>query len=211
MRQYLCAIILVPCLAGFIARAGDEMAGADLRLRSQIRPAATEWTAGKFRLSGIVAEPCPGVRANGAHVLAPSDVFQPTTVQVVVEVKAGWNMLSLPFDYPGTVSGLLVSPTGSLILGLPMAWDGLRLCYEPLLGEVPGGQGFWVWAVADGQVVVRGTRRATPGVPLVAGWNLAGPVWDGTGLGDAYQLVGGHYVVVADCGFGRAAWVRVVP
>lgn len=187
------------------------MAGVDLRLRSQIRPAVTTWTAGKFRLSGVVAEPCPGVRANQAYVLEPSKMFQPTTVQVVVEVKAGWNMLSLPFDYPGTLSGLLASPTGSLVLGTPMAWDGLRLCYEPLVGDVPGGLGFWVWAVGDAKVVVRGTRRATPGVPLVAGWNLAGPVWDGMGFGGGYQLAGGRYVAVAGCGFGRAAWVRVVP
>jgi hypothetical protein len=194
-----------------VTRAGDEMSGPSYRLRSQVRTAVTVGDAPDYRLSGIVAEPYSGVRTGATYALSPSDVFQPSTVQVVLHLAVGWNLLSLPFDHAGTVLGLLADPNGPLVTGSAMVWQNQRMRYEMRIGGLLAGQGFWVMGTADAEVLVRGTRCSKPGVSVMPGWNLVGPVWDGAQLGDGLRWTGTDYATSAGGGIGEGMWYYVAP
>lgn len=192
------------------AQTADESSNANYRLRSRTRSAVMELTVGtNHGLSGTIGEPFPGTATGDDGILQQTDVFEPSTVQVVLWLEEGWNLVGLPFDHAGTVDGLFVDEYGPLSNGVAFAWVADTLRYLQLVSGFLAGEGFWVVLSADASIVLRGTRVSLRNAPLQYGWNLLGRTWDGEDLEGGVYWNGGDYVSADTMTHGVGYWYFV--
>jgi len=202
-------LLLGTCLL-LSAQTADESSNANYRLRSRTRAAVMEWTVGSNHgLSGTIGEPFPGTGTGNDGILRQTDVFEPSTVQVVLWLEKGWNLVGLPFDHAGTVDGLFVDEYGPLSNGMAFAWVADALRYLSLTSGFLAGEGFWVALSADASIVLRGTRVSLRNSPLQYGWNLLGRTWDGEDLEGGRYWNGWSYVSADTMTHGVGYWYYV--
>ena len=90
--------------------------------------------------------------------------------EFLLNLDAGWNLLSLPFD--ATEDGVSAL-RDRIVLGRFQEWNGRR--YKDL-GLPPAYAGFWVFSyAAQTDVPVSGFPADSSYVPVLKGWNVIGP------------------------------------
>jgi hypothetical protein len=93
---------------------------------------------------------------------------------VTLELKTGWNMVSVPLDLPDgedTVAAVF----GDEIVAI-YTWNPGNKSYEVPLTIAPE-VGYWVAVTEDKTIIVIGTPKTTwEDHPLIAGWNMVGSV-----------------------------------
>jgi hypothetical protein len=111
------------------------------------------------------------VTVSGAGTLTLS--LHLTTEDVVLDLKAGWNMVSVPV-VPANTSRAAVFPPADVVA--VYTWDpvlksyGVPTTIEPELG-------YWVAVITDKTIKVTGTPKTTWPSSLITGWNMVGSVY----------------------------------
>lgn len=105
--------------------------------------------------------------------------------EIVLEVKPGWNLLSVPFtpDSAVSIEGVFSDPRENVLFtGTAWAWDALSHQYTAVVGCPAAQQGLWVYRDSASDVavtkVLKGTSRRSSEMSLSSGWNLVGPSSD---------------------------------
>jgi hypothetical protein len=131
---------------------------------------------------------------------------------VTMNVRAGWNMLSLPV-LPSGIPASLVFPGSA---GVPIAYT---TAYE-FRDTIRTGLGYWVRYASDGSFPITGDTLSTDTVEVTTGWNLIGsvtrPVATGSVTSDPPAIMtsgffgyNGSYVHASTIEPGKAYWVKV--
>lgn len=93
-----------------------------------------------------------------------------------LNVKPGWNLLSLPVDPTGDTSTEILfvdSDQQPFYLGSVWKWDAINKCYQPV-EDLSSGYGFWVYATEEHTVAIAGALPQATDEILEPGWNLCG-------------------------------------
>ena len=132
-------------------------------------------------------------------------------IEFTLELKAGWNMVSLPVvpDDP-TANGVM--PSG-LFFQL-VTWSGTGYVSSP---EFEIGRGYWLLVLEDVNVTVSGEPVDRLNLSLSAGWSMVGGTYDEVLAADVfpgfYQLVtwtGTGYTTATLFEPGRGYWALVL-
>ena len=100
-----------------------------------------------------------------------------------IELKRGWNMVSLAVNPPdNSVSSVFADSQGS-ILGNGNVWWYTNGQYG-VMDYVYAGQGYWVYSARKATLVIYGTRGT--GIALTSGYNLVGPIYNVAKIGETY-------------------------
>lgn len=119
---------------------------------------------------------------DGADVTVTINVNELPTLQQIIPLVAGWNLVSfnlMPLDE--SISSVLASITGSY--SFVYAWDAQAvewLSYDPVfyflsrLQNLDRSMGFWINMTGPANLVVSGKPVERAEIPLSPGWNLVG-------------------------------------
>jgi len=133
-------------------------------------------------------------------------------VEFTLELRAGWNMVSLPISPDEPLSASMV--LGDIGFYQLVTWSGSG--YYSLSG-FEAGQGYWLLVLEDVNVTVSGPPVDSLNLSLSAGWSMIGGTIDEVQAADVfpgfYQLVtwtGTGYTSATAFEPGRGYWVLVL-
>lgn len=113
-----------------------------------------------------------------------------TPTVFTLSLSPGWNLIALPCE-PLTprLDQLFATPggTGLLTTGPACFWNTATATYEATM-ELHAGTGYWLFATSAATVDIPGVT-VLPELALAAGWNLAGPVSQGTPAANPLPLL----------------------
>ena len=101
-----------------------------------------------------------------------------TEIEIQLDLKAGWNMVSLPVN-PSDNS------TSSVFAGTEIVytWNpDTKSYYIP--ASIAPNRGYWVAVLSDVDLSVTGIPCYEWTAPITAGWNMVGSVMDPVDFGD---------------------------
>jgi len=96
----------------------------------------------------------------------------PASVSLDVDLKAGWNMVSVPV-VPADTSRAAVFPPADVVA--VYTWNPSQKSYEVPISIAPE-VGYWVAVTTDKTITITGTPVTTWTSSLIAGWNMVGSV-----------------------------------
>ena len=132
-------------------------------------------------------------------------------VEFTLELRAGWNMVSLPVTPNDTLAASIMDGKGFFQL---VTWSGTG--YVPAT-SFEAGKGYWLLVLEDVNVTVSGSSVDSLNISLSAGWNMVGGTFDEVPADGVfpgfYQLVtwtGTGYTPATVFEPGRGYWALVL-
>ena len=127
------------------------------------------------------------------NVLSASVTVQSQSVTVVLELDAGWNMVSLPVDPIDPSANSVLDGVGFYQL---VTWSGTGYVTAT---EFEAGRGYWLLVLQDTNVTVNGTPLSEVTLTLSPGWSMVGGPNDVVTASDVFP---GFYQLVTWTGTG---------
>jgi len=131
--------------------------------------------------------------------------------QINLELRAGWNMVSLPVIPDDPMASSILSGLGFYQL---VTWSGTGYV---AVTEFEAGRGYWLLVLEDVNVTVSGMPVDSLNLSLSAGWNMIGGTFDEVQAVDVfpdfYQLVtwtGSGYTPATIFEPGNGYWALVL-